>query len=305
MPQRVDESFQYDVALSFAGEDRPYVDSVAEHLTLAGVRVFYDKYEQPALWGTDLYQRLDEVYRRKAKYCVMFISQAYRDKIWTNHELKSAQARAFQESKEYILPARFDDTDIPGIRATLGYVDLRQKTPQELAEMVLAKLGRASALQNDSPATQTYRIPRTGRRNFNPYDEALNFVSRLVTELKRRCDAHAGDGVSATVFDRVGRKCFRVVLDGQPIYSLDVWMGGLGQDSSLQFYGAQGEGHISTGSINAWADFVWDQAAGRAILDFHNLSLLDHMPDDKRFTSDDLIEAIWGKVCDMIEKGGQ
>jgi hypothetical protein len=33
----------------------------------------------------------------------MFISGAYGNKLWTNHERKSAQARAFQEAQEYIL----------------------------------------------------------------------------------------------------------------------------------------------------------------------------------------------------------
>jgi hypothetical protein len=38
--------FDYDVALSFAGEDREYVNQVAGVLNELGIRVFYDKYEQ-------------------------------------------------------------------------------------------------------------------------------------------------------------------------------------------------------------------------------------------------------------------
>ena len=36
------DDYRYDVCLSFAGEDRDYVDKVAEELRAAGVRVFYD-----------------------------------------------------------------------------------------------------------------------------------------------------------------------------------------------------------------------------------------------------------------------
>src|SRR5439155_24562734 len=32
--------------------------------------------------------------------------------------------RAFMEKREYILPARFDDTQIPGVLPTVGYIDL-------------------------------------------------------------------------------------------------------------------------------------------------------------------------------------
>lgn len=41
----------YDIALSFAGEDREYVDIVANTLHQLGVKVFYDKYEEADLWG--------------------------------------------------------------------------------------------------------------------------------------------------------------------------------------------------------------------------------------------------------------
>jgi hypothetical protein len=112
-------SHDYEVCLSFAGEDRDYVDAVAAELRTNGVRVFYDKSEEVNLWGKDLYQHLDEVYRERAAYCVMFVSKAYAEKLWTKHELKSAQARAFAQDREYILPARFDDTEIPGLRSTI------------------------------------------------------------------------------------------------------------------------------------------------------------------------------------------
>ena len=45
------DDYRYDVCLSFAGEDRDYVNKVAEELRSAGVRVFYDLYEQVDLWG--------------------------------------------------------------------------------------------------------------------------------------------------------------------------------------------------------------------------------------------------------------
>jgi hypothetical protein len=132
----------YEVVLSFAGEDRDYVESVADFLHSHEVAVFYDRFEEETLWGKDLAEYLDAVYRSSARYCVMFISSHYAEKIWPNHERRSALARALAERKEYILPARFDDTELPGVRPTLGYVDLRHKTPEELGRLILKKLGR-------------------------------------------------------------------------------------------------------------------------------------------------------------------
>ncbi len=91
---------EYDVALSFAGEDRAYVDMVADQLRARGVSVFYDRYEEADLWGKDLYTHLIEVYMKRARYTLMFISIHYKAKVWTNHERKAAQARALQESGE-------------------------------------------------------------------------------------------------------------------------------------------------------------------------------------------------------------
>jgi len=135
-PSRKDREFSYDVSLSFAGEDRVYVQKVAKHLEAMGVRPFYDEHERVALWGKDLYAYLDDIYRNAARYCVVFVSSSYASRLWTNHERRSAQARAFSENREYLLPARFDDTEIPGLQPTVGYVDLRVTKPHKLAEMI-------------------------------------------------------------------------------------------------------------------------------------------------------------------------
>lgn len=134
----------YDVALSFAGEDRTYVETVASILKTRGVRVFYDDYEKVDLWGKDLYEHLAAVYSSQARFTVMFISKHYAAKVWTRHERRSAQARALSENREYILPARFDDTEVEGLLPTIGYVDLRRTTPEQLADLIVGKLARLS-----------------------------------------------------------------------------------------------------------------------------------------------------------------
>ncbi|MRJ44852.1 TIR domain-containing protein [Idiomarina loihiensis] len=140
--KNTDQNYEYDVCFSFAGEDRDYVEAVAGSARSKGIRVFYDMYEEIDLWGKDLYEHLDDVYKNSAKYCVLFASESYAKKLWTNHERKSAQERAFKENVEYILPAKFDSTSIPGIRDTVGYVDLSKKTPEQLSDMIAQKVGR-------------------------------------------------------------------------------------------------------------------------------------------------------------------
>ena len=137
---RPDYHYTYDVALSFASDDRSKAEQLATLLTGQGFRVFYDRYEQDVLWGKDLYQRLQEVYRDSARYCVVFVSASYRARLWPNQELKHAQARAFRESQEYILPLRLDDSELPGLNDTTAYLDLRQLSLEQVAQAVQRKV---------------------------------------------------------------------------------------------------------------------------------------------------------------------
>jgi hypothetical protein len=90
--------------------------------------------------GKDLYQHFGSVYRDKGRFCIILLSKHYERKLWTNHELKQAQARAFSQREEYILPVKLDDTEIPGINATVGYEDLREKNVEEIAAIFMNKL---------------------------------------------------------------------------------------------------------------------------------------------------------------------
>ncbi|MGC2775963.1 MAG: TIR domain-containing protein [Bradyrhizobium sp.] len=141
MAKKRRKKFEFDVALSFADENRTPVKKLAAMLRDAGVGVFYDEYERAKLWGKDLYQHLQDIYENRAKYCVVFVSKHYIKKHWAKHELKNAQARAFASHREYILPLRMDSTLLPGLPATVGYIDLKKHGLQEVAVLLLEKLG--------------------------------------------------------------------------------------------------------------------------------------------------------------------
>jgi len=143
----VDE-FEYQVALSFAGEDRQYAEAVANGLAIHGITVFYDAFEEADLWGKDLYTHLHEIYSERARYCVLFASQQYAKKLWTTHERKAAQERAFKEKGgEYILPVRIDETPIPGLTETTGYISISKGT-DHIIESLLTKLGSNTIKKN-------------------------------------------------------------------------------------------------------------------------------------------------------------
>jgi hypothetical protein len=168
--------FDYDVAFSFAGEDRAFVGQVADVVQAYGIKVFYDAYEQHTLWGRDLYSHLDEVYRTRSRHCVMFLSKHYARKLWTSHERRSAQARALLGREDYILPVRFDDTDIDGILPTTGFIDARTYSAQEVANLISTKLGRNGEMA-DLIATMAAHLGPAGYT-----------ISQVGTNLKFECE---------------------------------------------------------------------------------------------------------------------
>src|SRR5438128_218532 len=96
------EHYDYDLAFSFAGEDRRIVESLADRLKQQNVSVFYDRDKQAQMWGENLQEYLTDIYLKQARFCVMFISRAYAEKMWTRQERRSAMARAMQQKQAYI-----------------------------------------------------------------------------------------------------------------------------------------------------------------------------------------------------------
>jgi len=132
----------YEVVLSFAGKYKEYVRDVARYLQSQSINLFYDEDEKVELWGKDLVEELARIYGGQSRYCVMFISKSYAEKMWPRWERQNAIAAAIERDDEYVLPARFDSTRIEGIRRTIAYVDLSHKTPEKLGEMIAEKLRR-------------------------------------------------------------------------------------------------------------------------------------------------------------------
>jgi hypothetical protein len=137
--------WRWDVALSFAGAQRDYVEQVAAVLKARGVGCFYDVDEQTELWGRYLAEELPAIYGEQAAAVVMFVSAEYAAREWTRLERRAALARAVRERRDYVLPARFDDTPLPGLPSDMATVDLRTRTPQQFAAMIAGKLAALAA----------------------------------------------------------------------------------------------------------------------------------------------------------------
>ena len=132
--------FDYDVALSFAGEDRSVARQIASGLEARGVRFFMDEFERTLLWGKDLSDGLRSRYGERTRYVVILVSKHYAVKDWTDFEFTVAKKEAGRRTREFILPVRLDDTPLPGLRSAIAYLSLTEYGVDGIVEEIVRKL---------------------------------------------------------------------------------------------------------------------------------------------------------------------
>ena len=151
------DPFEYDVALSFAQENRAVAEELASLLRDKDIKVLFDEYPAAQPGSSDLVTHLAELFRTKARYCVMLISQHYPLKKWTQAERTSAQQHALRDANEYLIPVQLDQTEVPGIRETMAYRDLRQHSLESIADWLEQKLVETRDRSGPPPASHDLR----------------------------------------------------------------------------------------------------------------------------------------------------
>lgn len=143
------KEFDYDIALSFAGEDRDYAKELADGLRDIGIKVFYDEFEKAKLLGKNLYTELVDIYENRARYCVLLISDYYVKNRWTKLEREAAQSRAFSNNEEYLIPIKLSSIDIQkvtGILNTVAYLDWHKEGVEGIIKCLTEKVGLQPSL---------------------------------------------------------------------------------------------------------------------------------------------------------------
>lgn len=83
---KVDHAEAYDVALSFAGEDREVAEFLVAGLQDLGHAVFYDRSEQHEILASNVEEYLRPIYESGSRYVVVVLGPQYGLKRWTMFE---------------------------------------------------------------------------------------------------------------------------------------------------------------------------------------------------------------------------
>ncbi|WP_010493166.1 TIR domain-containing protein [Paenibacillus elgii] len=103
-------STMYDIALSFAGEERDIANQLFKKLSSEEISVFYDKNEQHRILAEDVEEYLGPIYRSEARFILVLLSKNYPRKIWTKYESEQFKERFNGE----VIPVWFSDA-LPGM----------------------------------------------------------------------------------------------------------------------------------------------------------------------------------------------
>lgn len=308
--------FEYDVAVSFAGEDRATAERFAELLKAEGLSVFYDFWKRADLWGRNLYRHLAEVYSTKARFCVMFLSAAYAKKAWTRHEMEAAQTRAFRENEAYILPVRIDDTAIPGIGETVAYLDLRRETIEEVARIAIEKIRAARSrgtlggarVQSPTVPPLASPAPRVGKlqlkKQFTDHDrdsfldDAFEIVAKFFQDTLAGLTSENRGFVGK--FKRVDSNHFTAVIyrDGKNVAQCGIRLGGLGGGFTNQIVYSNDPN--ATNSMNEGVS-VADDGDGMFLKSSGMSSVMKPQQKD-RLTPYDAAELFWGILVGPLQR---
>jgi hypothetical protein len=228
------EKYDYDVAFSFAGEDRRIVESLAARLKQQNVSVFYDRDKQAEMWGENLQEYLTEVYLKQARFCVMFISRAYADKMWTRQERRSAMARAMQQKNAYILPIRLDQTELEGFLPTVHHINFTDFSETEIVNLILEKLDTAEDPRPSAASISSsfnIAMPKI-KKTFTQREKdvfarkAFDTIRDYFEQGLKQLEQHDPD--VQTEFEPVHRSKFlcHVYVKGEPLNRCKIWLGG-------------------------------------------------------------------------------
>ena len=132
------EQHKFDVAFSFPGEIREYVESIASELErlLGPNTYFYDNNYKAQLARPRLDILLQNIYMNRSKLIVVFLCQKYDEKEWCGVEFRAILEIIKQKHDNKIMFVKMDDGKVEGVFSTDGYVDGRKYAPDEIAYFI-------------------------------------------------------------------------------------------------------------------------------------------------------------------------
>lgn len=128
----------FDVAFSFPGEVRAYVESIAAELEreIGPDSYFFDNNYKAQLARPSLDTLLQDIYGNRSKLIVVFLCEKYQEKEWCGIEFRAIREIIKQREHTKVMFIKMDRGQVDGVFSTDGYIDGREHTAAEVAEFI-------------------------------------------------------------------------------------------------------------------------------------------------------------------------
>lgn len=162
------ERHRFRVALSFPGEHRAYVERVAAELDhlLGPDACFYDRFYEAQLARPNLDGLLHRIYGEGSDLVVAFVCAEYDEKLWCGIEWRKIRERGATGDDRELMYVKLGEGEVTGMTRLDGYVDGRERGPEEVARMIAdrARLGKAAVRgrTDGDPASRGTRVASPG-----------------------------------------------------------------------------------------------------------------------------------------------
>jgi len=132
----------FDVALSFPGEVREYVESVAVELEreIGPNSYFYDNNYKAQLARPSLDTLLQDIYKNRSRLVVVFLCAEYQEKEWCGIEFRAVRDIINAREHERVMYIKMDDGDVEGVFRSDGYIDGKRHTPKDVAKFIRERI---------------------------------------------------------------------------------------------------------------------------------------------------------------------
>jgi hypothetical protein len=137
------KEYEFDFALSFAGENRELAKMIANQLELFDCAVFYDEWFEANYLGKAWHKSFTQIFSEQARFVVCLLDKYHAEKIWPTFERECFAPRITEAA---VIPIYLDDTPIAGIPKDIigipfkNYIVYGADLPNKVTDEIVFKL---------------------------------------------------------------------------------------------------------------------------------------------------------------------
>ncbi|SRR6266568_1990791 len=293
---------EYDLAFSFAGENRAYVEEIKAECDDLGLITYYDKDRKIDQWGESFISEQRKVYSGyKTKHFVPFISHYYFSKPIPTDEFKSALLESTKR-KRYILPIKLDNSDVSVeyLHKDVQYLKKEDYTPKQLAYAL-----KQIVDETNTPAKDVDQLledaldlpmPKIIPRTYSKYEEAEALISYVAEKFEKNLPKLRTNSYAPVVRVKDDRIMILIERDGKTLFVLNLFFSDIGNNDIGYNFDTHSIGKASSMNGHITPSFDKElQKAGYILNDYSDFG------DKKICTKDEIVKFFWDKMNKDLE----